>query len=160
MFNFIRTPFAISGLICIAAILSSVSASSKEGPCEEIVNTNWTSIRLLNETTSVLSLTCHLWGTVVDSNDFLITSARNETVEGFFAQENKNLEYLPTNLGEKFPNLLFLATVNCSIKEITKESFKGLSLLRNLYLHSNQIEKIDDDTFDYISAIQLIALSK
>lgn len=96
--------------------------------------------------------------TAIDSPDFLITSDRDETVEGFAAWTNKKLEFLPTNLGEKFPNLIVLSAQNSAIKKITKKSFKGLGRLRKLYLHDNQIEAVDDDAFEFVPAVEEINL--
>lgn len=47
---------------------------------------------------------------------------------------------------------------DCSVKEITKESFKGLEKLQYLWVPGNRIERIDDDTFDYVPAVQSIDL--
>lgn len=98
--------------------------------------------------------------TVIDSKDFLITSDRDVTVEYFNAEDNMKNEYLPTNIGETFPNLLGLNAHNCSIKEITRENFRGLNKLRTLILANNQIETIEDDTFDFIPAVRGIFLSE
>lgn len=96
----------------------------------------------------------------IDSNDFVISSVRDETIEGFSAYQNKKVEYLPTNLGETFPNLLALSADYCSIEEIRKENFKGLGKLRFLLLHNNQVEMIEDDTFDSIPAFEEIFLGE
>lgn len=98
--------------------------------------------------------------TVIDSTDFLITSARDETVEGFDTSRNKNVEFLPINLGEKFPKLIILSASGCSIKGIAKENFKGLNMLRHLLLIRNQIERVDDDTFEFIPAVERISLGE
>lgn len=104
--------------------------------------------------------TCSMHSTVIDSTDFLITSDRDETVTGFYAAYNKNLEFLPKNVGEKFPNLLALEAYACSVKIISKETFKGLTKLQLLIISKNQIETIDDDTFDFIPAVERIWLGE
>lgn len=83
---------------------------------------------------------------------------RDETVEGFWAYNNKKLQHFPSNLAEKFPNLLALSAYSCAIREIRRECFKGLKKLRHLALYGNQIEKIDDGTFEYIPFVEKIAL--
>lgn len=98
--------------------------------------------------------------TVINTTDFRITSARDDTVEGFYANKNNKLDHLPTNIGEKFPNLVTLFAAACSIREISKENFEGLNKLRYLTLASNQIERIDDDTFEHIPAVKTIDLSE
>lgn len=98
--------------------------------------------------------------TVIDSKDFSITTDRDATVGGFYAFENKKLEYLPNNLEEKFPNLSILYAGKCSVKKVMKENFMGLGKLRKLYLHLNQIEMINDNTFEYIPAVEEIHLGE
>lgn len=139
-------------MISIAHIFPS--ASSEGGPCESIGdhNINWGALDSRK--------TCHMNSTVIDSKDFLITSDRDDAVEVFYAFENRKLEYLPRNLGDKFPNLLGLNAAHCSITEVSKESFKGLGKLLQLRLYGNQIEKFVDDTFEYIPAIVEIHLGK
>lgn len=104
--------------------------------------------------------TCMMFSTRINSTGFLITSDRDETVEGFDAHRNKKLDYLPKNIGEQFPNLISLDAAHCSIKEIMKDNFKALNQLLKLKLNGNQIEKIDDDIFDYIPAVKQIWLGK
>lgn len=96
--------------------------------------------------------------TAINSTDFLITSDRDEAVEGFHVWINPHIEHLPSNLGKKFPNLIIMYVSDCSIKEIKKENFKGLIKMRRLQLNDNQIEKIDDDTFGLIPAVEEIHL--
>lgn len=98
--------------------------------------------------------------TVINSTEFLITSDRDEAIEGFYAEGNEKLDFLPTNLGDKFPNLINLHARNCSIKAISKENFEGLDKLRRLNLAGNQIKKIADDTFDSIPSVENIWLSE
>lgn len=125
--------------------VSKSSASTIDGPCEKIE--------------SYLNMKkCYMQSAVIDSKNFSITSDRDETVGGFHATLNKNLKYLPINLGAKFPNLLALFAGECSIKEVSKINFKGLGKLQHLFLHHNQIEQIDDGTFKHVPAVEEILL--
>lgn len=101
-----------------------------------------------------------MWSTAIDSKDFMITTGRDESVGGFWSWGHKQLEYLPKNIGEQFPNLLDLTAGQCYIKEVSKKNFKGLSKLRGLTLNNNQIEVINDDTFEHIPTIEIIWLCK
>lgn len=146
----IRRAFGLYVLTCVAAFLTT-TASSAAGPCEKI--------QYFNYGFSYGPLkTCYMDSTVIDSKDFTITSERDETVEAFHADGNKQLKRLPNNLGKKFPSLFQLSAADCSIKEVLKENIKGLSKLQFLFLSGNKIEKIDDDTFEYISAVEIIDL--
>lgn len=96
----------------------------------------------------------------INSTDFAITSSKNELVEVLIADRNFKVFYLPNNMGEKFPNLLVVAARICSIKQISKDVFKGLNKLKVLSLGHNKIEKIDRDTFDYLPALERIWMCK
>lgn len=134
--------------ICIMAL---PSASCIGGPCEEIGDVeNWYFNRSLK--------TCYMQSTVIKSTEYIITTVRDLSMEGFDSWRNKRFEHLPINLGERFPNLINLDVQNCSIKVISKRSFKGVSKLRALGLYQNLIEKIDGDTFDYVPALEAIDL--
>lgn len=63
----------------------------------------------------------------ISSAEFMITSSRDESVQGFHA-ENRNVKYLPKNLAEKFPNLIIIYASKCSLKAITNENLKGLDM--------------------------------
>lgn len=138
--------FTVLILICIAVLLPSASAG---GSCDKIENKEWN----IHGTFK----TCFMPETVIDSDDFLITSDQDETIEGFNAGGKGKLQQ---NIGAKFPNLVVLDAESCSIKNITKEDFRGLHKLRQLRLDNNEIETIDDDTFGFIPAVEYILLSE
>lgn len=147
-----RTSIILVLILMVAALPSEVKKSQKSGPCEKIEDLIW-----YEEIDP--RKTCYMWSsTWIDSDDFLIKSEVDRSVGGFRASDNKKVKYLPKNLGETFPNLTVLDAGWCSIKVITKENFKGLAQLQVLALAYNKIEKIDDDTFDHIPAISIIAL--
>lgn len=83
-----------------------------------------------------------------------------ETIDIFYAFSDSSLEYLPSNMGAAFPNLCDLYANSCSIKMVSQENFKGLKWLLTLSLSRNQIESIDDDTFEYIPIVSSIYLGE
>lgn len=126
---------------------------SASGPCEIIQIGDWGPILGHRKC-------CDNPSIVINSTDFLITSTRDESVEGFGAWYNRKIEYLPSNLGETYPNLVGMQFGHCSIKAITKKNFKFLNKLRQLLLRDNQIGVIADDTFDYIPVVETIHLGE
>lgn len=145
-FHFKCRAFTVLVLIGFAVILPSTSAA---GSCEKIEIKEWN----IHGTFK----TCFMRETINESDNFLITSDRDETIEGFNAGGKGKLEQ---NIGDKFPNLVVLDADSCSIKNITKENFRGLNKLRQLRLDNNEIETIDDDTFGFIPAVEYILLSE
>lgn len=97
--------------------------------------------------------------TVIDSAGFFITSARDETVEGFHSTGNMKIEFLPENIAEKFPNLIAL-WAGGAIKSISKRNFRNLRKLRGLSLESNFFDVIDSRTFEDLVALEKLYLGE
>lgn len=98
--------------------------------------------------------------TSIASIGFTISSERDETVTGLYFTSNLNIFELPEKVAEKFPNLLGFAARTTSLRFIRKANLKGLSKLRELDLHNNQIEKIAIDAFEDLKSLERIYLRK
>lgn len=130
--------------------------SDAGAPCERIANysISWGSLIVLN------AKTCFLDTVIIDSIGFSLTTQPDSTITGFRSYGNRKIQFLPENVGETLPNLVFWHASYCSIKTISRDNFKNLSKLRGLGLQGNQIEKISSDTFDDLTALQILWLSK
>lgn len=60
---------------------------------------------------------------------------------------NVNVEYLPVNLQQRFPNLKRLTIHSCGLKNITRNDLKGLENLEFISLSSNRLTLLPDDLF-------------
>lgn len=109
---------------------------------------------------SVLKTCFMQHSTVVDAPDFIISTPRDETVEGLRFTHNKNIFFLPTETAKTFPNLIMYSAWNCSIKVVKKENFKNLNTIVAIYLSDNQIETVSSDTFEDLTSLEMISLSK
>lgn len=89
-----------------------------------------------------------------------VIAERDETVEAMWMHGNKKAFYLPNKISEKFPNIVLYQADRCSIKEISRDNFYGLTSLRELDLNDNQIEKLKDGTFDGLLNLHFLRLSK
>jgi Leucine rich repeat len=91
----------------------------------------------------------------------VISTYRGKSIiTGLKFKDNKKIVYLPVEVDEKYPGLIGYDASKCSIKEISKENFKGLSKLKILWLHHNFIERVDSDTFQDLSSLQVLVLGK
>lgn len=126
---------------------------AKEVLCEKVNDYAWeynvgtVKTCLMNETTSI-------------DEPSVIISSRDDSMFGFWLFNNKQIHNLPTGVSEKFPNLLGYNAGFCSIKEISRENFKGLTKLKLLFLHYTQIEKISSETFSDLKSLETLALRK
>lgn len=74
--------------------------------------------------------------------------------------DNKIIQFLPEHVAEEFPNLLSYDANNCLIKAVSKK----ISIARGkwflLSLGSNQIEQIASNTFEDLTSLEFLSLSK
>lgn len=97
---------------------------------------------------------------VIEAHGFTIDSPRNEFIEGLFMGWNEQVDYLPENISERFPNLVVMDAVYSSINSISKANFVNLTSLQRLYLRGNRIQRIDDDTFSGLISLTVLELSE
>lgn len=94
----------------------------------------------------------------VDDEQFTLSYATDATVMGFELDDKKNVEFLPTNFLQTFPDLIAIQFWNCSLQTI-ENHFKGLSKLQNLKLAYNKISNIADDAFVDLVNLENLALN-
>jgi Leucine-rich repeat (LRR) protein len=94
----------------------------------------------------------------IDSPNITIFT-RDNAMEGLIMDHNKKIFYLPDKIGDAYPNLIYIRAINCSIKEISRRNFKGLTNLKDLQLYFNQIEKIAKVTFKDLKMLEILHLS-
>lgn len=104
-------------------------------------------------------IVCVIRNSTIDSDNFSISSKRNESVALDFFQ-NKNVSYLPKHLRNTFPKLHQIHAKACSIKAIFSYNFKNLTMLTFLDLSYNQIERIESDSFNDLTSLEQLFLSK
>ncbi len=75
-----------------------------------------------------------------------ISNSNNENVTILQLPNNKNIEYLPQGVSAAFPNLRVIDAYGCAIKSISK--LNGLAKVTQIHLQRNQIEAIDENSFD------------
>lgn len=100
------------------------------------------------------------FSTVINSTGFTISTEKDISVSGLFFGGNRQIKFLPTHIDENFPSLVAYYVGECSITSVSKDDFEGLSLLKALWLSGNEIEKINDDTFDEVKSLQWLGLSE
>jgi Leucine rich repeat len=91
---------------------------------------------------------------------FRINSLKDFSVTGINSERNKNIQFLPENVYEVFPNLEGYNSHACAIKIISKANFQGLNKLKDLNLHTNQIEMLISDSFQDLTSLNLLQLRK
>lgn len=91
--------------------------------------------------------------------NFSLDIERNLKVKGFMANNNKNLEFLPVDVGEDFPNLLAYSASRCCLKGLVYSNFKGMTSLQHLDLQHNKIESIESKNFHDLKSLRYLKLS-
>lgn len=73
---------------------------------------------------------------------------------------NNFVQFLPISVDESFLNLIQFSVVGCSVKNVIKENLKGLKKLTFLDLRNNQIEAIEENSFDDLIELEILTMSK
>lgn len=96
--------------------------------------------------------TCYINKTDISSEDYFLGSEFDTTVERFHISYNKEVHYLPKNIGEKFPNMKEFQVWSCGLLVIRNHYLKSMLNLRELHLSNNEITTIESVAFlDLIS---------
>lgn len=153
-FEVIRRLFVFSFIVFILRVfVLRVEGLSNEILCESIIDFSWGY--------AGKHKTCDMDGTTkIDSLGFVIAASKDETIAAIQFARNKKIFYLPEKVNEKFANLIVYSANECLVKEVFKANFKGLKLLKNLYLYHNQIENIPSDTFEDLISLKELELRK
>lgn len=102
---------------------------------------------------------CDLQGDILDSTTFIEKSPRNRRVKGINFIDNKNIKYLPQNLGEALPNLIGISGFNSSLQSISSTDLSNLRKLKYLNLAKNSLRRIPSNSFDHLTSLEELDLS-
>lgn len=125
--------------------------NAKEVSCEYFRETLWSGALGAVKT-------CHMDQDTVINDQNVTISTRNESIGELRFSNNRKIFFLPVGVAEFFPNLKAYNANGCAIKGISKENFKGLHKLMNLYLAYNEIEKIETNTFGDLTNLAILGL--
>lgn len=95
----------------------------------------------------------------INVKNYTISTDKGVKVKGFSARKNLNIEYLPINIYDLFPNLIAYKAINCSVKSLSIENFRNLLALELLALDNNQIEGIPPGVFSDLGSLEVLNLS-
>jgi hypothetical protein len=96
----------------------------------------------------------------IDSRGFTFDGDAKLDIEALSFESNENILYLPEKVAEKFPNLLAYGIERSRLKVIDRVNFKNLTKLRHLRLYESDITQIRKGTFDDLTALLYLSLSK
>lgn len=134
-----------------------LSAAAKDLVCENFELSTWINHGDIKNIKTCFMKTSTL--TIIKTPGSSIASPRDESVEGINLSGNRNVRFLPENVVEKFPNLISYDARFSSIEFISKTNFKDLSKLVKVYLETNLIKSIGDNTFEDLTELQYLSLS-
>jgi len=79
----------------------------------------------------------------------------NNDVTGLSIRD-KRMEYMPSNLADKFKNLVAMRIRQGKLKEVSQNDFKSFPKFRYLNLDANDLEVLDDDLFQFNPLLEVI----
>lgn len=96
--------------------------------------------------------------TTIDTNDTTILT--DPTITALDFEYNQDIFFLPVEVAIALPELKAYSAFGCSIKKIAKVHFEGLKMLKFLCLFGNLIKTIESDTFEDLTSLIELDLSK
>lgn len=143
MFASIFLLFVVQTFLC--------PAKANEISCRSIASVNWDEVG--EQKTCDLSISA-----AIDIDNVRFEGEADDTIGALDLRALSTNSFLPIEVDAKFPALVLYQSCCASIKTISKKNFKNLSSLRFLSLADNQIEKIPNDTFEDLKALEWIEL--
>lgn len=99
-------------------------------------------------------------GFPINANDYMINLTLNEEIDGLYAWKREDISYLPISMYRKLPKLVNIRVFYSSLKIIMVLNLKNLTYLKTLYLSGNQIESIEEKSFDGLQSLEILKLDK
>lgn len=103
---------------------------------------------------------CWMNGTTSIDTPAVSVSTRDESINVLYFSWNQKIHHLPIKTSATYPNLLALYAGYCSITNISRQNFRGLSSLKSLILQGNQIEKIASGVFKDLTNLERLYLGE
>ena len=104
-------------------------------------------------------LTCRIYDQKIDHEGFSVAGYVNQNIQAIGILKNKEVKFLPENIGESSPGLIGFLVINCSIKTVNGKHCKGLNKLEVLILERNEIESIEGDSFKDLTKLDFLNLA-
>lgn len=95
----------------------------------------------------------------IDTEYSVLASDFNTSVKAFVIRDNKELKFLPINIGEKFLNLKEFGVVRCGLTVVSSHYFKDMRNLQDVDLDGNKIETIEAGAFKDLVNVKGLYLS-
>lgn len=83
----------------------------------------------------------------IGSEGYILGLKLDPTVNQFDITDNEKVKFLPSDIGDKFPNLQELAVQRSALGALYKFYFKNMNNLLYLNLNENMINSIETDAF-------------
>lgn len=110
--------------------------------------------------------TCNGENTVETENNSITSiegsHQKHKTNKGVKALQvdRRTWNYLLDGVGHFFPNIVNLQVMRCKLKRLSKKNFKGLSKIEYLNFRINDLQVIEEDTFDYCRSVTEIYINE
>lgn len=141
----------ISALSMVGFILPLCSSDPvKEVKCKHS-NVQWNYLKGILHS-------CRIDSQKIDDRGYTISSSSNASVDVLDIQNTTDIKFIPENIADKFPQLIVLQVINCSVETISDKNFKNLRKLKYLHLPLNQIDVIERNAFKDLVKLEWLSL--
>lgn len=95
---------------------------------------------------------------IINGDDFIIASPFNATIEHFFIDDDRDVNYMPRQIIEKFPNLKQITMTRTELSVVQNYFFKSMRKLQFLALSLNKITTLESNAFEDLTSVEKLWL--
>lgn len=99
------------------------------------------------------SFVCFVNQTIA-SETYAVKSSVNDSVQQFYIHDDRDVKFLPTGIGEKFPNLTEIRATSCGLVLVRRHYLKNMRNLKNVRLNDNKIAYIESRSFNDLVSLE------
>lgn len=91
---------------------------------------------------------------------FSFPKKKKKLVSKLQIHDAKGVQYLPDDIGIKFPRMIEIEVVRCSVKFLRFRNFRKLYQLRRLILSDNKLEMLNANVFNDLRDLRVLKLNR
>lgn len=101
--------------------------------------------------------TCMI-GQAIASDDYVLNSPIDTAIERFDINDNRNVKFIPQNVGQKFSNLREFWAKGCELTIVQSYFFKDMGNLQKVHMQNSRIVSIEPEAFIILVNVKVMNL--
>lgn len=148
--NSSSVPLRMIFVVASVVLLLGAQFTNGELTCTRTVNEEW---KYIEETLH----TCIIEDQSIDNPNSVVNSYET-SFQGLSIRKNKDVEFIPAEIGENFPSMRGLKFFGCSIKSVTEKSLQNLTKLVIFGINQNEVDHVECKAFRNLQSLEYLRM--